>query len=278
MQNQLSNPHQTAAFIKQRVPGFTPKIGLILGSGVGKFAKEIADVTSIDYEELPGMRGCNVEGHRGLLHLGQLKGVPIACFQGRNHLYEGYSADIIQTPIRTLKLLGAETVILIAAVGSMSPDMPPGSLVIINDHINFQFSNPLVGPNDNTFGPRFPSLEDAYDPELRANIKAIATSLNIPTREGVYVAVLGPSFETPAEIRAFKKLGADVVGMSTVAEVITARHCGLKVLAISIVTNMAVGMSEEKVEHQGTLETASLALNDLSRLLLAFVSAEHSTV
>ena len=271
MQNHTANPNQAAAIIKQRKPGFIPKIGIILGSGAGKFAQEISDATHIDYEQLPGMRASGVEGHQGLLHLGQLKGVPVACFQGRNHLYEGHAADIVQTPIRTLKLLGAETVILTAAVGSMSPDMPPGSLVIVNDHINFQFSNPLVGPNDNTWGPRFPSLEDAYDPALRKNIKAVADQLNIPTREGVYLAVLGPSFETPAEIRAFKKLGADVVGMSTVPEVITARHCGLKVLAISIVTNMAVGMSAEKVDHQGTLDTAALALDDLSRLLLAFI-------
>ncbi len=274
MQNQLTplnNAAQAAAIIKQRVPGFTPKLGLILGSGVGQFAQEIKNATVVDYEELPGMRGCKVEGHHGLLHLGQLKGVAVACFQGRNHLYEGHPADIIQTPIRTLKLLGAQTVILISAVGSMSPEMPPGSLVVINDHINLQFSNPLVGPNDNSWGPRFPSLEDAYDPALRKQLLSMADKLNIAAREGVYVAVLGPSFETPAEIRAFKKLGADVVGMSIVPEVITARHCGMNVLAISIVTNMAVGMSLEKVDHQLTLDTATRTLHDLSRLLLAFI-------
>ncbi len=261
----------TLAIIRQRAPNFKADIGIILGSGAGKFSQTIVNPITIPYTELPSMRKSGVEGHAGVLQLGCLQNHHVACFNGRNHLYEGHPAAVVTAPIRILKQLGAKTVILGAAVGSLNPHTPPGSLVMINDHINFQFSNPLVGPNDDTLGVRFPSLEHAYDLTLRQQLAESARELALPLTEGVYIACLGPSFETPAEIRAFKYLGADVVGMSLVPEVIAARHCGLNVLAIAMVTNLAVGLSSEIVDHQMTLTTAAQTVADLTKLLLHFL-------
>ncbi len=257
--------------IHQQAPDFSPKLGIILGSGVGSFVNEIQRPISIPYEQLPAMRPCHVEGHSGVLYLGTLKGLSVACFQGRNHLYEGHSQEVIQAPIRTLKLLGVDTVILVSMVGSMSTDFTAGSLALVSDHINLQARNPLVGMNDEFWGPRFPNMEHAYDPALRAKIQQVALELNIPLKEAIYMGVLGPSYETPAEISAFARLGASIVGMSTVSEVILARHCGIKVLAISVVSNMAAGMSQELVDHRLALEVTAKAVHDLSRLLLTFI-------
>lgn len=260
-----------AVVIQQQVPNFKPTLGLILGSGLGAFADKIEQAKIIPYQNLPGFSQCSVEGHHGELHLGWLSGIPIACLKGRAHYYEGNSNEVLQTMIRTLKSLGVETLLITNAAGSLRFDMKPGELMLISDHINFQFNNPLVGPNDSTFGPRFIGMEDAYDPNLRQQFLTIAKQLNIKLTEGVYLGVLGPSFETPAEIRAFRILGADAVGMSTVAEVILAKHCGMKVTAISAITNMAAGLSEEKLTHEGTLKTAGQATHDLSHLLLTFM-------
>jgi len=263
--------NKSLAIIRERVPNFSSKLGMILGSGVSKLVNEIQHAHVIPYKDLPAMRECQVPGHAGLLYLGSIKDQPIVCFQGRNHPYEGHPQQVIQASIRLLKLLGVETVILVSAVGSLSAEKQPGDLVALTDHMNFQFNNPLVGPNEEEWGPRFPGMENAYDADLRNRLKNIAKGLEITLHEGVYVGVLGPSYETPAEIRAFKLLGADVVGMSTVPEVILARHCGIKVLAIGVVTNMAAGLSQELLDHKNVLIKAEHAIQDLSRLLPSFI-------
>lgn len=266
---------ETLAVIRQRAPDFKADMGIILGSGAGKFAQTMQNPITFPYGDLPSLRKSGVEGHPGVLQLGSIQQHSVACFNGRNHLYEGHPAAVVTAPIRLLKHLGATWVILVVAVGSLHTDIPPGSLVMINDHINFQFSNPLVGPNDDTLGVRFPSLEVAYNPRLRSQLADCAQQLNMPIFEGVYIACLGPSFETPAEIRAFKQLGADVVGMSLVPEVIAARHCGLEVLAVGLVTNLAVGLSSETVNHHLTLATAAQTVDNLTQLLLHFLGRTH---
>lgn len=195
-------------------------------------------------------------------------GTPVACLQGRAHYYEGKSHAAIRDPIRTLKLLGCETLILTNAAASLRKEVIPGSIVCITDHINFQGQNPLLGPNDESFGPRFPSLQHAYDEFLINLTQETAADLNLKIYDGIYLATLGPCYETPAEIRAFKILGADVVGMSTVSEVIVARHCNMKVLTLSTITNMACGMTDEYLTHEAVLEVAKGVASDLSNLLL----------
>ena len=262
--------YQTALLIQQKCPDFSPEYAIILGSGLGSLAEQITDPCIISYDELPGFPDCSVKGHVGALHLGFLHGVPVACLQGRAHLYEGIDNSIIQTLIRTLKLLGCHTLLATNASGSLRADVPPGHLVLLNDHINMQFNNPLVGKNDDRFGDRFIGMEDAYDPDLRQQFSSLAQKCEIPLTEGVYIGVLGPSFETPAEIRAFKILGADAVGMSTIPEVICARHCGMKVAVIAVITNLAAGMSEQKLSHEVTLSGAALGQQNLITLVNAF--------
>ena len=203
--------------------------------------------------------------------LGTLDGVPVACFQGRSHVYEGIEAPAVTTPIRTLRLLGAEILVLTNAAGSLRADLGPGRLMLIEDHINLTGTNVLAGPNEDELGPRFPSLRDAYDPQLRAGLRVAAKAIGVELAEGVYLAVSGPSFETPAEIRAFHTLGADAVGMSTVHETTAARHAGLRVVAVSAITNYAEGMSEEPVSHEQTLRDAAKAADDLAPLITKFV-------
>lgn len=271
MTTTLFHPRHTVEYIKQKAAEFRPKIGLILGSGLSHFGDHIDRAITLPYTELPGFSHSSVAGHKGSMLLGTIKNTPIVCLQGRSHYYEGKTHTDIQTPIRVLKLLGCETLILTNAAASLRNEVPPGSLVLIEDHINFQFNNPLVGPNDDGFGPRFPCLQNAYDKKLLAKTTQLATELNINTTKGVYLATLGPSYETPAEIRAFKILGADVVGMSTVPEVVIARHCDLKVLVISTITNMAAGMSDEILTHEGVLKVANQAASNLSKLLIRVI-------
>jgi xanthosine phosphorylase len=251
--------------------GRSPRIGIVLGSGLGAVADAVGDAETIDYRELPGFPRPTVEGHAGRAVVGDLAGVVVAVLQGRQHLYEGGDPAPIATPIRALRAAGADTLILTNAAGSLRPEVGPASLMAIADHINLTGQNPLVGPNDDALGPRFPSLRDAYDPELRTTLHATADELGIPLADGVYLAVGGPSFETPAEIRAFRTLGADAVGMSTVHETIVARHAGLRVAAISTITNLAEGLSSEPLSHEQTLRDARRAAGDLSRLIEAFV-------
>lgn len=264
---------KAAAMIRRVKPGFTPKVGMILGSGLGVISEGIKNATVIHYDELPGFSLSHVEGHGHKLHLGMLKGIPVMCFEGRAHTYEGIqeAITVLRTIIRTFKLLGGEILLTTNAVGSLRSEVVPGHLVIAKDHINFMFSNPLMGRNDDEFGERFVSMDDVYDPELRRQFMEITRKEGIPLTEGVYLATCGPTFETHAEIRAYKALGADTVGMSTVPEVIIARHCGLRVAAVSAVVNLAAGMSAEKLSHEGTLRGAKLAVGHLANLFLAFI-------
>jgi xanthosine phosphorylase len=260
-----------AALIAARAPGFAPRAGLMLGSGLGVLAERLADRIELPYGDLPGFRAGGLAGHAGALVLGRLAGQPVAIFSGRSHVYEGIDAGAVTTPVRTLKALGAELLVLTNAAGSLREDAGPGSLVCIADHINLLGFNPLTGPNDEAVGPRFPSLRDAYDPELRSRLHAAADVLRIPLHDGVYLATAGPSFETPAEIRAFRTLGADLVGMSTVPEVIAARHAGLRVAAVSAVTNLAEGMGGEELSHEQTLRVAAVGAERLGPVLEHFV-------
>lgn len=261
---------KAAEYIRSVTQQFQPKIGLVLGSGLGMLADMIQEPTYIYYGNLPGFPISTVAGHAGRMVLGYLEGVPVVCLQGRAHWYEGVKSEQVKTLVRTLKLLGCESIILTNAAGSLRMDAGPGRLMLITDHINMQSKNPLIGSNDEEFGPRFFAMDDAYDPELRKCFLQTAEQNKISLAQGVYLSVLGPCFETPAEIRAFRVLGADAVGMSTVPEVIVARHCGLKVAAISAITNYAAGMSDEEITHEGTLYYSKVAAKDMSLLLAKF--------
>jgi xanthosine phosphorylase len=259
-----------ATVVGERAPGFRPRLGLILGSGLGAVADAVADARVLSYSDLPGFPQPGVAGHEGRLVLGTLAGLPVACLVGRRHVYEGGDPGAMRAPVRALRRAGAEALLVTNAAGSLRPDVGPGALMAIADHINLQGVNPLTGPNEDAAGPRFPSLRDAYDPELRRRLAAVADRLGVPLAEGVYLATAGPSFETPAEIRAFRTLGADAVGMSTVPEVILARHCGLRVAAVSAITNLAEGMGGEPLSHEQTLRHATAAAGDLARLIEGF--------
>jgi xanthosine phosphorylase len=247
-----------------------PRLGIILGSGLGAVAEALEDAVTIPYTDLPDFPAPSVHGHAGTLALGTLSGVSVACLQGRRHVYEGGDPGAMRGPVRALKAAGAEALFATNAAGSLDADVGPGSLMAISDHINMLGVNPLTGPNDDEIGPRFPSLRDAYDPGLRRMLHDAAGSLGVRLAEGVYLATAGPSFETPAEIRAFRTLGADAVGMSTVPEVILARHAGLNVVAVSAITNLAEGMGGEALSHEQTLRYANAAAGDLTRLIIEF--------
>ena len=264
------NPAAVAALLRERAGGRTPALGIVLGSGLGGLADVLEEAVAVPYAEIPGFPTSTVAGHAGRFLVGELEGTTVACMQGRFHLYEGLPPTVIRLPIRTFAALGVEALLLTNAAGSLHPEAGPGSLMLITDHLNLMGSNPLVGPNDDAWGERFTGLEDAYDPALRGRLLGLAAGLGIHLHEGVYCALLGPVFETPAEIRAYRALGADAVGMSTVPEVIVARHAGLRVAAISAITNLAVGMSTVPVDHAQTLRGAAIAAADLTRLVRAF--------
>jgi xanthosine phosphorylase len=249
----------------------SPRVGVVLGSGLGAVADAVEDPVVVGYADLPGFPRPTVSGHAGRAVLGAIGGVPVAVLQGRAHLYEGGDPEALRVPVRALRAAGAETLILTNAAGSLRPAVGPGSLMAIVDHINMTGVNLLMGANDDALGPRFPSLRDAYDPGLLDGLRESARALGISLAEGVYLAVTGPSFETPAEIRAYRTMGADAVGMSTVQETILARHCGLRVAAVSVITNLAEGMSDEPLSHEQTLQAAETGAVDLTRLLLEFI-------
>jgi xanthosine phosphorylase len=252
-----------------KAAGPAPRLGIVLGSGLGGLTDALEDGVAVPYGELEGFPPAGVAGHSGQVVLGRLAGLPVACLAGRKHVYEG-DPTAMRVPVRTIKALGAEAILVTNAAGSLRADVGPGRLMAIADHINLLGVNPLTGPNDDDVGPRFPSLRDAYDPGLLANLHAAARELGIELAEGVYLATAGPSFETPAEIRAFRTLGADAVGMSTVPEVILARHAGLRVVAVSAITNLAEGMGGEELSHEQTLRNAEVAARDLTRLVTRF--------
>lgn len=268
-----SNAARAAAIIKERIPNFTPRLGLILGSGLGGLADQLTEQTVISYAELPGFPVSTVAGHAGKMILGYLNGLPAVCLQGRVHLYEGVSAEAVQTFIRTLKLIGCEYFMATNASGSLRMDVGPGQLMMITDHINFQGANPLVGHNDESVGPRFVPMDGAYDAAMRSRLLEVAEKNHIPLAQGVYISVLGPNFETAAEIRAFRMWGADAVGMSTVPDVLVAVHCGLRVAVVAAITNYGTGMSSETHTHEHTLHFAKMAAGDMSRLIFEFAGS-----
>jgi xanthosine phosphorylase len=265
-----ATPHDAANFLRARLGARRPKLAVVLGSGLGPLADRVEDAVAIPYGEIPGFHVSSVPGHAGRLVAGRLAGVEVACLQGRVHLYEGVEPSAIKQPIRTLKALGIERLVLTNAAGSFHASSDEGSLVLLSDHIAWAGLNPLVGPNDEEWGGRFFPLTDAYDPAMRAVLQSNARRLGIALPEGVYAWYLGPNFETPAEIRALRGLGADLVGMSTVPEVLVARHCGLRVVAISAITNLAAGMRQgQHLSHEHTQKIAALCGERLGRLIEA---------
>lgn len=262
---------RSAAEILHRAAGRRPRVGIVLGSGLGGVADRVADPVIVPYAELPGFPIPSVSGHAGRLVLGRLGGVEVACMQGRVHGYEGNGFDALKVAIRALKLAGCETLFVSCAAGSLRSDVGPGRLMAISDHINLLGTNPLTGPNDDSFGPRFPSMTDAWDPELRGLLQKVAGDLGIDLAQGIYAAWPGPSFETPAEVRMIALLGGEAVGMSTVPDCIIARHCGLKVVGCAVITNFGVGLDDGPVNHDQTLSAAAAAAGDLERLLIGFL-------
>ncbi|MEQ8366823.1 MAG: purine-nucleoside phosphorylase [Roseicyclus sp.] len=257
------NAEALAARIRAVAGDAAPVYGLVLGSGLGHLADTV-DGVAIDYADLPGFPHAGVSGHNPKLVIGDLEGTRVAIFGGRAHYYESGRGDAMRLPLEVLKALGGERLILTNAAGSMHPDLNPGDLMLLNDHINFSGLNPLIGePTDARFVP----MTEAHDPTMRADLKAAALSEGIPLMDGVYAWYSGPSFETPAEIRAIRTLGADAVGMSTVPEVILARFLGLKVAAISTITNKAAGLSDENISHEHTKAMAPLGAAKLERIL-----------
>jgi len=248
-----------------------PRIALVLGSGLGAFADELDGPTRIPYEKIPGFPRSTAVGHAGRLVIGKADGIVVAAMQGRVHSYEGYSPKEVVFPMRVFGRMGIRSAILTNAAGGINLEFKQGALVVIRDHINLQGSNPLVGPNDDRFGPRFPDMTQAYGKSYREIALAEAKRLGIEVREGVYAALSGPSYETPAEIRYLRTIGADLVGMSTVPEVIVARHMGIRVLGISCVTNMAAGILDQPIDHAEVMETGERVKTQFVALLRAII-------
>lgn len=249
-----------------------PQVGLILGSGLGVLADLIENAISIRYEDIPHFPVSTVEGHAGELVIGQVKGKDVLMMKGRFHLYEGYSPTVVTFPIRVMKKLGIQTLIVTNAAGGINISYEPGDLVVLSDHINMTGGNPLIGPNDAALGVRFPDMSEAYSRRLRALAQQVAEEQQIVLREGVYAGLLGPTYETPAEIRMLRVLGADVVGMSTVSEVIAARHAGIEVLGFSCVSNMAAGILDQPLSHEEVMETTEKVKAKFLDLVLGVIA------
>ncbi len=261
-----------ADFIRERFEGDFPKMAMVLGSGLNSMADAVDDATIFSFLDLPGFPKPTVEGHAGRMLIGKLEGKPVICMQGRAHAYEGHSPEKVGFATRVLWALGVEILVLTNAAGSLMEKAGPGSLMAITDHINFSGVNPLVGVNDDRFGPRFPDVTEAWDKQLTGELKASAAEQNIELHEGTYLMALGPNFETPAEIKAFRVMGANAVGMSTVPECLTARHVGMKVVGVSSITNYAAGMTGDELTHGETMEFGAVAAVKLEQLLRAFVT------
>jgi purine-nucleoside phosphorylase len=273
-----SPPSSTAArlddcifAIRKRFAGEAPRVGVVLGSGLGRFADTFA--VKIPYGDLPHMVASGVAGHAGNFCLGTTSGVPVVCMQGRVHAYEGHSIDTVVHGVRVMARLGVQCVLLTNAAGGLDPTMKPGDLMAIADHVNLTGTSPLVGPNDDVLGPRFPDMTGAYDPEIRGQLHVVADGAGIALREGVYAAMMGPQYETPAEIRMLRQLGAHAVGMSTVHEVIALRHMGVRVGALSCITNLAAGVGASPLSHSEVEATAASRAADLTKLLGGWIAA-----
>lgn len=246
---------EAAAFIKSRT-SIQPEIGLILGSGLGVIGDELENAVTIDYADIPHFPISTVEGHAGELVVGRLQGCQVVLMRGRFHMYEGYEPERTALPVRVMKALGVSKLLVTNAAGGVNLGYEPGDLMVISDHLNLTGKNPLVGPNDNALGVRFPDMSEAYSKRLRTIAKETAAELGFETREGIYAGLLGPNYETPAEIRMLRTIGADAVGMSTVSEVIVARHAGIEVLGISCISNMAAGILDQPLSHEEVMETS----------------------
>jgi len=268
--SEFSQATRAAKFILSKTK-LRPQIALVLGSGLGAFADEFTTPTKIPYKKIPNFPQSTAIGHAGQLVIGKEGDIPVAGMQGRVHLYEGYSAKQVAFPIRVFKQMGIKAAILTNAAGGINLNYSQGALVAIRDHINLQGANPLIGPNDDRFGPRFPDMTRAYDPEFRRFVAEEGKKLKLNLHEGVYLALAGPNYETPAEIHAFRTLGADLVGMSTVPEVLAARHSAIRVLGISCVTNMAAGITGAPLTAEEVFETAARIKHDFIALLRAVI-------
>lgn len=262
---------EAAEYVRARI-GETPRIGLILGSGLGGIAEVIEDKHVIPYGEIPHFVCSTAPGHKGQFVAGRFGGKPVICMQGRLHFYEGHALSDIIFPVRVMKQLGVTSLIVTNAAGGINTSFQVGDLMLIEDHINFMGTNPLIGPNDASFGPRFCDMTYTYTPALRQAAQEAAQSLGLTLQKGVYLGCTGPSYETPAEIRAFRTLGADAVGMSTVPEVIAASHCGLQVLAFSLITNMAAGILDQPLTEDEVIEIGNRRGSDLQRLITRIVT------
>jgi len=253
-----------------------PRIALVLGSGLGDFGDELEDSVRIPYQEIAGFPTSTVSGHAGRLVVGAVEGVPVIAMQGRVHYYEGYSLEEVTFPVRTFKLLGIDTLLLTNAAGGIDVQLSQGALMLINDHLNLIGSNPLRGPNDDRFGPRFPDMTEVYSRELQEIAVEEARAMGIELRRGVYAALAGPSYETPAEIHMLRGFGADAVGMSTVPEAIVARQMSMAVIGISCITNMAAGLGSEKIDHTEVMETGKQVRDTFAKLLRRLVVRLHT--
>jgi purine-nucleoside phosphorylase len=271
MANDISKLLAEALAVMRSRSSLEPRVGVVLGSGLGSFAGRLEDATVIPYAEIPGMSPPTAEGHAGKLVLGKVADTPVACLAGRLHQYEGHSATDVVFGVRLLATLGVKALLLTNAAGGIEASFEPGTLVAITDHLNLQGTNPLIGPNDDALGPRFPDMSTAYCPVLRGLAHEAARETGTELREGIYAGLLGPSFETPAEIRMLRVLGADLVGMSTVPEVIAANHMGVRCAGITCVTNLAAGLSSQALSHQEVLETGERVREQFERLLVALL-------
>lgn len=268
--SEFSRANRAAKFILAKTK-LRPRIALVLGSGLGAFADEFAGATRIPYTKTPYFPRSTAIGHAGQLVIGNVDSVPVAAMQGRVHLYEGYSAKEVAFPIRVFSRMAIKAIILTNAAGGVNANYSRGCLVALRDHINLQGTNPLIGPNDDRFGPRFPDMTHAYDHDFRRFVAEEGKKLALDLHEGVYLALAGPNYETPAEIHAFRTLGSDLVGMSTVPEVLAARHCGIRVLGISCVTNMAAGITGEPLTAEEVFETGARVKHQFIALLRAVI-------
>jgi len=255
-----------------------PRIAIVLGSGLGGFADEFDDAVGIPYEEITGFARSTAQGHAGRLVIGTVDEVPVVAMQGRVHFYEGYSLEQVTFPVRTFKLLGVKTLILTNASGGINVQLSQGALMVISDHLNLMGDNPLRGPNDERFGPRFPDMSAVYSPELQEIVIEEAKTIGVEVRRGIYGALSGPSYETPSEIHLLRNLGADAVGMSTVPEAIVARHMGIEVLGISCITNMAAGIGDEPINHEEVMATGDRVRDVFALLLQRVMGRVHSRV
>ncbi len=262
--------------IKEKLP-FAPEVALILGSGLGDFADRIEEPVIIPYSDIDGFPRSTVAGHKGQYVIGRLNGVKVVCMQGRVHYYEGYDMQTVVTPLRLMKMMGAKIVLLTNAAGGISPAFKRGDLMGIYDHITSFVPSPLIGENIDEFGPRFPDMSEVYSSELRQIMKLAALKNDVILKEGVYIQVSGPNYETPYEIKMYKKLGADAVGMSTACEAMAAKHAGMEVCGVSCITNLASGISQRPLSHEEVQQTADLISERFARLILVFLNLLKET-